>query len=270
MCQIEVSFELTGTRRPAAEGKGLCLDNSSGRTTPRDAAQAEPAPPLRQGPVVRGPVAPLVAAIEQRLRAMLADGVLSAGAKLNEHALAQQMQVSRSTLREAVRRLEQSALVTIIPNRGVFVRQVDLPDVFDLFDVHAGLARSAGQLVATRVSAQQVQCLEHRHAAMAAALAAGGIDHYRELNADFHRNLFSFAGNARLTALHAMIATEMQLSRRHNLGNLHQLRASVLEHGRILDGIRAGDETRTARAFEQHVLAGKRRMMETVATHAAD
>lgn len=75
-----------------------------------------------QDPVPRGPAEPLVAIIDARLRAMLADGVLTAGAKLNENALAQQMQVSRSALREAVRRLEQSALVTIIPNRGVFVR----------------------------------------------------------------------------------------------------------------------------------------------------
>ncbi len=67
-----------------------------------------------------------------------------------------------------------------------------------------------------------------------------------------------------------MIASELQLSRRHNLGNLHQLRASAVEHGRILDGIRARDESRTARAFEQHVLAGKRRMVETFSVAAAE
>ena len=65
-----------------------------------------------------------------------------------------------------------------------------------------------------------------------------------------------------------MIATELQLSRRHNLGTLHQLRCSVLEHGRILEGIKAGDETRTARAFEQHVLNGKHRMLETLGVAA--
>lgn len=51
------------------------------------------------------------------------EGTLKAGAKLNEHALSQQLQVSRSALREAVRRLQQSGLVTTIPNRGMFVRR---------------------------------------------------------------------------------------------------------------------------------------------------
>jgi DNA-binding GntR family transcriptional regulator len=201
---------------------------------------------------------------------MLMEGALKAGAKLNEHALSQQLQVSRSALREAVRRLEQSGLVTIIPNRGVFVRRVGLQDVIDLFDVHAGLARSAGRLLATRISATQLERLEAWHADMLAALAAGAVDRYRDLNANFHRDLFSFAGNARLTALHNMIASELQLSRRHNLGNLHQLRASVVEHARILEAIRIRDETRTARAFEQHVLAGKRRIMEAITADAAE
>jgi len=224
--------------------------------------------PAHQDPVPRGPVEPLVAIIDARLRAMLADGVLTAGAKLNENALAQQMQVSRSALREAVRRLEQSALVTIIPNRGVFVRQLTLPEMFDLFDVHAGLARSAGRLVVSRIGADQRQLLEQCQDAMVQALADGAIEQYRQLNGRFHRDLFAFTGNPRLSALHEMIATELQLSRRHNLGTLHQLRCSVLEHGRILEGVRAGDETRTARAFEQHVLNGKRRMLETVGAAA--
>ncbi len=209
-----------------------------------------------------------MAIVDARLRAMLASGALAAGAKLNENALAQQMQVSRSVLREAVRRLEQSALVTIIPNRGVFIRQLALPEMFDLFDVHAGLARSAGRLVASRIGADQLKALEQCQFAMAAAFADSDIERYRDLNGRFHRDLFTFAGNARLTSLHEMIATELQLSRRHNLGTLHQLRCSVLEHGRILEGIRAGDEARTARAFEQHVLNGKSRMLDTVGAAA--
>lgn len=220
-------------------------------------------------PVARGQAAPLVSAIDGRLRAMLTAGDLVAGAKLNENALAQQLQVSRSALREAVRRLEQSGLVTIVPNRGVFIRHVGLSEILDLFDVHAGLARSAGRLLATRVTADQVEALEAQHAAMLEANRDAAVDRYRTLNATFHNDLFGYAGNTRLATLHAGIAAELQLSRRHNLGTLHQLRASVREHARILDAVRARDEERSARAFEQHVLAGKRRIVDTIATAAA-
>lgn len=236
------------------------------RRTPTDSAEADKRTVWHQSPVARGQTAPLVSAIDDRLRSMLSDGVFVAGAKLNENALAQQLQVSRSALREAVRGLEQLGLVTIVPNRGVFVRQVGLSEIFDLFDVHAGLARSAGRLLATRVTVQQLRDLEAQHEAMLAANRVAAVDQYRTLNARFHNDLFGFAGNARLCSLHSGIAAELQLSRRHNLHTLHQLRASVLEHARILEAIRARDEERTGRAFERHVLAGKRRIADTIAT----
>src|SRR5947209_7384631 len=95
-------------------------------------------------PVARDAAEPLVSTIGLRLRAMLLDGTFRAGAKLNELALANSLAVSRTALREAVRGLEHSGLVTVIPNRGVFVRQIGLQDMMDLFDVHAGLAHTAG------------------------------------------------------------------------------------------------------------------------------
>lgn len=90
--------------------------------------------------VLAEPVAPieregepsLVAAIAGRLENMIISGEIESGGKLNEYALAQQLHVSSSALREAVRLLEQLGLVTIQPNRGVFVRRVSLKEALDL------------------------------------------------------------------------------------------------------------------------------------------
>jgi len=231
---------------------------------------AKPAHAERLVPIERGTTPSLVAAIEERLRQLLMDGGIAAGGKLNECALAQQWEISRSALREAVRRLEQSGLVTIVPNRGVFVRRVGLKEVLDLFDVHAGLARSAGRLVATRITDAQLAMLEECSRAMNTARDAGQVGAYYALNSEFHRNLIAFSGNDRLISLHGAIASELQLSRCRNLGSGHQVRESAAEHERILEGVRARDPRRTARAFEEHVLSGKQRMINSLSIEAAD
>lgn len=214
--------------------------------------------------------ASLVGATERKVRSMLRDGTFAAGAKINEMPLAARLGVSRTVLREAIRRLERSELVHIVPNRGVFVRQVGLREVLDLFDIHAGLARSAGRLLGERVDDDQVSRLEDCLARMRQAAKDGAAASYQDLNATFHHNLFAFTGNARLVSMHDGIVAELQLSRRRNLAHRTQLRASMVEHTRLVDAVRARDPGRAARAFEDHVLAGKRRIIETAVADPAD
>ena len=201
---------------------------------------------------------------------MLQDGTFLAGAKINEMPLATRLGVSRTVLREAIRRLETSELVHIVPNRGVFVRQVGFREMLNLFDIHAGLARTAGRLLGERIDDGQVARLEGCLVQMRQAAKHGAVASYRDLNAAFHHDLFAFTGNARLVSMHAAIVAELQLSRRRNLAHPAQLRASLSEHARILDAVRARDPGRAARAFEQHVLAGKRRTTDTAASDPAD
>ncbi len=191
---------------------------------------------------------------------MVGQGALVAGAKLNELALASKLRVSRTALREAVRGLERAGLVTIIPNRGVFVRTIGRQDLSELFDVHAGLARTAGRLLAQRATDAQLRRLEASHGEMAAAFRDGSADRYRALNARFHDDLFALSGNARLEQLHASASSELNLSGQHNLAHPWQMRASAAEHRRIIQAAQAREPERTARAFERHLLAGRLRM----------
>ncbi|MDP4026157.1 GntR family transcriptional regulator [Methylobacterium sp. NEAU 140] len=206
----------------------------------------------------------LVAAISGRLESMIIAGEIEAGGKLNEFALAQRLQVSRSALREAVRLLEQLGLVTILPNRGVFVRRVSLKEALDLFDVRSGLAYTAGRLAAARGSDEQVSALRGLHEEMVVAWERREIDRYYDLNLRFHADVMAMTGNDRLAALYAMMSNQLHLFRRRNLGNLAQLELSLQEHARILEGIETRDTAKTSRAFERHVMIGKQRMLDTL------
>jgi DNA-binding GntR family transcriptional regulator len=206
----------------------------------------------------------LVSSIAERVERMIVKGEIDIGGKLNELALSQQLQVSRSALREAIRLLEPSGLVTILPNRGVFVRRVSLEEALDIFDIRAGLVYVAGQLAARRASEQALKELEEFHQGMIAAWEQRDFDRYYQTNFNFHSAILRAAGNERLASLYDMMSNELHLFRRRNLGNSAQLELSIQEHAKILQALQARDELRAGRAFEKHVLIGKQRMIDTL------
>ena len=210
----------------------------------------------------------LVGGLVAHMRDLIVRGEVAAGGKLNEHALAARLGVSRTALREAARLLERSNLVVIEPNRGVFVRRISLKQALDLFDVRASLARTAGHLAAARASEQQLAAMADAHARMGGARAAGDEAGYYDANTRFHIGLMAATGNERLMLLEDMMGAELQLFRRRNLGNAGHLDASNAEHGRILDALVARDPARAARAAERHIQAGKERMLDTMGPDA--
>ena len=81
--------------------------------------------------------------VREQLEGMILRGELRAGERLNENALATKLNVSRGPVREAARLLSEAGLVTVIHNRGVFVREIKLEEVLHVYDVRAGLAGGA-------------------------------------------------------------------------------------------------------------------------------
>lgn len=210
----------------------------------------------------------LVGGLVALVRDRVVRGEIAPGAKLNEHAMAASLGVSRTALREAVRVLERSNLLVIEPNRGVFVRRITLKQAMDLFDVRAGLARTAGLLAAVRASEAQLEAMHTLHARMAAARDTGDAALYYDANTQFHATLMAATGNERLMLLEEMMGAELQLFRRRNLGHAGHLDASAAEHGRILDAMVTRDPVRAARAAERHIAMGKQRMLDTMALGA--
>ncbi|HEX2543549.1 MAG TPA: GntR family transcriptional regulator [Ramlibacter sp.] len=192
-------------------------------------------------------------------------GELEPGTKLNEQSMAQQLGVSRGALREALRWLEASGLIEVIPNRGAFVRRMSLQDALHLYDIRAGLARTAGRLVSSRISSAELQGLFAMHEAMSAASKADDLDAYHEENLKFHQQLAQCTGNPRLQRLDSGIAKELGLFMRRSVFTSASARRSCFEHGEMLAAIRAGDAERAGSAYEAHILTGKQRILDSMA-----
>ena len=198
-----------------------------------------------------------------QLEQMILSGELQPGDRLNELSLASRFEISRAHLREAVRALEEARLVQVIANRGAHVRKLDFSEALELFDVRAGLARSAGRLAVlrgTRVQIKEIQSINRR---MGDAASSADLAKFHELNLRFHALLLEAAANARLREMDLTVRNEMQLYIRHNVSSEAQLRVSYEEHGAIISALLAGNSEVCGAAFERHILNGKRRLMDS-------
>lgn len=201
--------------------------------------------------------------IREKVRMLIQNGDLKPGERVNEQALATQLGVSRNAAREALRSLEQSGLVTIIPNRGAEVRRVSLEDALHLYDIRAGLARTSGRLIALRITAEEEKELLALLDRMDAAVEHRNHHEYHDLNADFHQALMRITKNPRLIAINDAIDDELKLYLHRGVFTLAQMRMSQVEHRKILDAIMSGQPEVAGEAFEKHVLTGKQRMLDT-------
>jgi phosphonate utilization transcriptional regulator len=207
--------------------------------------------------------------VQRELERMILEGDLGAGAKLNEATIADMLGVSRGPVREAFRSLEESGLVRLEKNRGVFVRQVSLEEADDIYELRAALDEYAGRRVAERADATDVRDLRTLVERMDEAAARHELDAYYRANLQFHDRLVELAGNAKLLATYRRLVNELHLYRRVSLAQAGALPISTREHHDIVEKIAAGQAAAAGHALYDHVMGSRERMHRAQEINAA-
>jgi phosphonate utilization transcriptional regulator len=202
----------------------------------------------------------LPALVQRELARMILAGDLPAGAKLREVEVASMLGVSRGPVREAFRALEESGLVRLEKNRGVFVRQIGLDEVDQIFELRAVLDEFAGRRAAQRATPEQTAELRALVDRMEQAATRGDVDGYHDANVAFHDRIVELAGNAKLTFLYRRLVNELHLHRRASLGQQGILPLSMREHRAIVDHIASGHAAAAGRALHDHAAASRERV----------
>jgi DNA-binding GntR family transcriptional regulator len=205
-----------------------------------------------------------VARIEKEIERLIVGGVYPPGAHLNESALAAEIGVGRASIREACRLLERAGLVRIVPNQGAYVSALTLPQIVDLFDIRASLARLAGQRAAATIDATHLDALRSTMDEMDEVARKRDADRYVELNLQFHAALYQATGNQRLAMLDESIGKELRIYRRHGLAFGGGLLISNQEHREIFGAIERGNCEVAGAALEKHILGGRDRFLRAM------
>jgi len=208
----------------------------------------------------------LTVLVQRELERMILAGEIAVGEKLNEVALATSLRVSRGPVRESFRALEETGLVRIEKNRGVFVRELSVDEADDIFEIRAAFDQMAGRKLAQSITAGQLADLRALLDAMDEATERRDLERYHPLNLRFHDALVEYANNPKLLQLYRRLVNELSLYRRHTLAQRDRLPMSTAEHRRILDSIAAGDADRTGQLLHDHAMASRARMHTLAAT----
>lgn len=202
----------------------------------------------------------LASLAHRELERMIVSGDLPAGGKLNEADVAGRLGISRGPVREAFRALEETGLVRVEKNRGVFVRQISIEEADEIYEVRASLDEMIGRRVADRAGPDQINVLRALIARMESAAGRNDTTDYYGANIEFHDTLAQFAGNRKLLEMYRRLVNELSLYRRLTLERGAILPTSVREHKRIVEAIAAKDGALAAKLMRDHALASHERM----------
>lgn len=188
-----------------------------------------------------------------RLRDMIVQGLLAPGAKLNERELSEQLGVSRTPLREALKVLSTEGLVELQPNRGAVVATLTERMVRDIFAVMGALEALAGELACRNMTTDQFNEIRALHYQMLAHHARGELAGYFRCNQDIHLAIVEASGNATLAASYRSLNAHVRRAR--YMANLSQARwdQAVAEHGRILDALGRRDAAALQHLLRDHL-----------------
>ncbi|SFO62957.1 DNA-binding transcriptional regulator, GntR family [Cohaesibacter marisflavi] len=187
--------------------------------------------------------------IEQKI----ATGAYKDGEKLNEAALSEQFNVSRTPLREAFQILDGIGLVELIPNRGAFVRRPSMTRLVEMFEFMAELEAWCVKLATRRLTSAQQLYLKRAASDCARALKEGKNDDYYEANNRLHGMIYQASGNAVLEEETLRMHRRLRPFRRKQLDVSGRLEQSMQEHDDILAAMDEGDEEKAAELMRKHI-----------------
>jgi DNA-binding GntR family transcriptional regulator len=195
------------------------------------------------------------------LRAGIIEGVHPPGARVTEQEVAASAGVSRTPVREALRRLEAEGLLRFVPHQGVYVTRWSHQDVEDIFELRAILEGYGARLAAAKATTDdttELRVLAETQSKEAADRSPGCLERIAELNSQFHRRLLQVAGSTRLQATLATISSAPLVLQTFRDYDGDDLNRSAHHHMEIVDAIEAGDGNWAESVMRSHVMAARR------------
>lgn len=195
------------------------------------------------------------------LQQRIVEGDIPPGSKISEPELAREFNVSRSSLREAIQRLEAGGLVIRTPNVGARVITLSAAKLIEIYEIREALEGMACRLAAERMTAQQIDELQQLLAdhAKAESLQSGQSYYQSEGDVDFHYRLIHGSQNQQL--IDWLCGELYQLVRMYRVQfGMAGPRAKTAfkEHSQIVDAIAAGDGELAEMLMRRHIAASRK------------
>lgn len=187
----------------------------------------------------------------ERLFDEIRSGTLRPGARLTETEIADRLAISRTPVREAIRRLEADGLVDHKPRTGAVVRSLDYPEIMELYEMRTVLEGTAARLAARAASPVELEELQAINEEMAAARNDSAT--LVRLNRQFHTRLLDAARNRFLLQSMASVEMTLMILGPSSMESPERAQQALDEHRALLEALFARDGAAAENAMREHM-----------------
>lgn len=196
---------------------------------------------------------PLREIVFESLREAIIQGRLKPGERLMEIQLAEEMGVSRTPVREAIRKLELEGFVVMIPRKGAYVASISVKDIVDVFEVRAALEGLAAGLAAERATAEELEEMERAVHHIHEVSNGRDLGTLVEKDTVFHELIYKASRNQRLVQIVTHLKEQIQRFRTTSLAVPGRGKHAVEEHKGIVEAISERNVELAASLAREHI-----------------
>ena len=196
---------------------------------------------------------PLRDVVFETMRDAIITQVLKPGERLMEIQLADEMGVSRTPVREAIRKLELEGLVVMAPRKGAKVASITERDLNDVLEVRKGMEVLAISLACKRITGEELEKLESIERSFQSLIESGNLTELAEMDVKFHDTIYQATNNQRLVQLLNNLREQMYRYRMEYLKDIAVRRTLAEEHKAICEALRGRDESKAQNYVSVHI-----------------
>ncbi len=199
---------------------------------------------------------PLRDVVFETLRDAIITQVLKPGERLMEIQLADEMGVSRTPVREAIRKLELEGLVVMVPRKGAYVAGVSMKDIHEVYEVRSALEMLAVTLAAERITEEELDALERqvlRESEEEDKQDGSDLDNIIYIDSSFHDIIYQAAHNQRLVQFVNILQEQLQRFRAASLARPGRSKTALEEHKQIVEALSDRNGELAARLAREHI-----------------
>jgi DNA-binding GntR family transcriptional regulator len=191
------------------------------------------------------------------IRRSILDSTIPVGTALSEYELAQEIGVSRTPVREALKRLEQEGLVRSVARRGTFVADLTVRDIVEIYQVRIQLEGLAARAAAERMDPAEVDELIAELDKSEKQVRQGRLESAREHDRRLHKSIIDSTSNGRLAQILATLEDQVHRIRQRAMSHMPRVPASLAEHRAVLQAIKKRDGAAAEKAMRDHLQAAR-------------
>lgn len=198
----------------------------------------------------------------RKLREDILNGKYQENDELREAAIAEELGVSRTPVREAFRQLELEGLIRIVPNKGAYVTGISVSDVADIYEIRSLLEGLCARWATKKITKERTEDLEEIILLSEFHLGKEHYDQLIELDNRFHMSLYEACESKMLIHLLKDFHQYVQKQRQQTLSNHERSAAAVAEHKSIMEAIRDGNAQLAEKLADEHICNAYRNMVK--------